>query len=108
MTVEQAQIRPFGNDEQILRCVDQGLDSVGQNVKEMVYWHLKRIEHVSRMDIPQKPTMFVQGLRAIYHASSPAVETAIVMQLNKRFALNCPLGSDLVTTIIQAKSKSVA
>ena len=106
MTVEQAQIHPFGGDEQILKCVDQGLDSVGQNLKEMVYWHLKRIEHVSSADIPQKPTLFVEGLRAIYHASSLAVETAIVMQLSKRFDLNCPLGTDLATTIIQAKSRS--
>jgi hypothetical protein len=74
----------------------------------MVYWHLQRMGHVNRTEITQNPRMFVQGLRAVYRGSSTGVESAILQQISKKFGLNCPLGSDLASAILEAKSKGVA
>src|SRR5271169_405367 len=81
-------------DDQILACIDRGLDRVGPNVKYLVYWHLQKIGHVKRTDIPNHPENFVAGLRGLYRESAAGVEGAIVQEINISF------GSDFTTTQI--------
>ena len=69
MSLAQTQIQSVSCDEQILSCVDKGLESVGRNVRNVVYWHLQKLGSIKRIDIPEKPMMFVQGLRALYGES---------------------------------------
>ena len=105
MSLTRAQIQSVSCDERILSCVDRGLESVGRNVKNLVYWHLKKLGNIQRMDIPEKPMVFVQGLRALYRQSSLGVEKAILQEINYNFNLNCSAGTDLVAAISQAKNK---
>ncbi|MHB1867527.1 MAG: hypothetical protein ACYCPP_01110 [Nitrososphaerales archaeon] len=106
MSLTQAQIQSVSCDERILSCVDKGLESVGRHVKNVVYWHLKKLGNIQRTDIPEKPMVFVQGLRALYGQSAVGVENAILQEINYDFNLNCSAGTDLVAAIFQAKSKA--
>jgi hypothetical protein len=106
MSLTQAQVRSVSCDERILSCVDKGLESVGRNVRNVVYWHLKKLGSVARDDIPQKPLLFVKGLRALYGESSVGVENAILKEINSVFSLNYSIGTDLVAAIFLARSKS--
>jgi hypothetical protein len=105
MSLTQTPIQTGSIDEQILSCVDKGLESIGLHVKNAVYWHLQRIGHVERYEIPRKPMVFVQGLRTLYRASSPGVENAILQEISTKFNLNSGHGADLVAAISQARSK---
>ncbi len=106
MSLAQTQIQSISCDERILSCVDKGLESVGRNVKNVVYWHLHKLGSIRRIDIPEKPMMFVQGLRVLYGESSFGVENAILQEINAAFSLNCSTGTDLVAAIFQARSKT--
>ncbi len=105
MSLTQTQIQTVSTDEQILSCIDKGLESVGLHVKNAVYWHLQRIGRVRRFEIPEKPMVFVQGLRSLYRASSAGVENAILQEISTMFHIHCGQGTDLVAAIFQARSK---
>lgn len=105
MSLAQAQIQSTSCDERILCCVDKGLESVGRNVKNVVYWHLHKLGSVKRTEIPEKPMLFVQGLRALYGESSFGVERAILQEIGTDFNLTYSRGTDLVTAIFQARKK---
>jgi hypothetical protein len=73
------------SDEELLACIDRGLEKVGPNVKHLVFWHLQRISQIRRADIPENPEKFLAGLRSMYHESAPAVERAILQEINSTF-----------------------
>ena len=106
MSLAQTQIQSLSRDDRILSCIDKGLESVGHNVKNVVYWHLQRLGRISRRDIPQKPMLFVQGLRALYRESSFGVERAILQEISTAFELKISRSTDLVAAIFQARSKN--
>ena len=99
-------MQPASSEQELLTCIDKGLESVGYRTKNVVYWHLERIGHISKFEIVEKPTKFVKALRTLYRASSAGVENAILQQINTRFNLNCSIGTNLVAAIFQAKSKT--
>jgi hypothetical protein len=92
-------------DEIVLDCIDRGLDRVGPKVKYLVYWHLQMIGRIKRNDILDHPEKFETGLRGLYRESSPAVERAIIQELNATLSMNCPL-NQLITTINEARNKA--
>lgn len=102
------QMQPASSEQEILACVDRGLESVGCHTKNVVYWHLERIGHIKKFEIVDKPIKFVQGLRNLYRESSSGVENAILQQINRRFNLNYSIGADLVAAIFQARIKTPA
>jgi len=93
------------SDEQIVACIDRGLDRVGPNVKYLVYWHLQKIGHIKRTDIVVNPEKFVSGLRGLYKESAAGVERAIVQELNLSFGLNYT-PTQLVSAINEARQKA--
>jgi hypothetical protein len=103
----QTQIQSVSCDELILSCIDKGLESVGGHVKNMVYWHLQRLGHVKRIEIPKKPMIFVQGLRALYRESAFGVERAILQEINSAFNMDSASSNDLVAAIFQAERKKL-
>ena len=102
------QVQPRSAEQEIMTCIDRGLESVGFHLKSVVYWHLERIGQISKFEIVDKPIKFVQGLRTLYRGSSAGVENAILQQINTRFDLNCSIGTDLVAAIFQARNKTLA
>ncbi|MDA4131233.1 MAG: hypothetical protein OK457_10720 [Thaumarchaeota archaeon] len=86
MSLTQAQSR--ASEEEIMTCVDRGLDKVGPHVKHLVYWHLEKIGGLKRADIPSKPEKFLEGLKNLYRASAAGVERAILQEINSTFELH--------------------
>ena len=95
------------SDEELLGCIDRGLEKVGPNVKHLVFWHLEKISHVRRADIPDNPEKFLEGLRGLYRASAPAVERAILQEINSSFELHFSQ-AQLSKAIIEARQKQMA
>jgi hypothetical protein len=93
------------SEEQILSCIDRGLDRVGPNVKYLVYWHLQKIGHIKRGELPANPENFVSALRGLYRESSIAVERAIVQEINAAFDLKYS-ATQLVSAINEARKKA--
>jgi len=92
------------SNEQIIACIDRGLDRVGPNVKYLVYWHLQNIGHIKKADISSNPEKFASALRGLYRESAAAVERAIIQELNITFELNCP-PTQIVNAIAESKHK---
>jgi hypothetical protein len=92
------------SDDQILACIDRGLDRVGPNVKYLVYWHLQKIGHLKRADIPNHSQKFVAALRGLYRESAICVERAIVQEINASFGLTFS-STEIVKAIEQARQK---
>ncbi|MDA4111013.1 MAG: hypothetical protein OK439_00630 [Thaumarchaeota archaeon] len=102
MALTQAQ--STASDEQVMNCVDRGLDKIGPNVKHLVYWHLQKIGHIRRADIPNNPEKFVSGLNSLYRESAAGVERAILQEINSTFDLNYGQ-SQLAAAMIEARQK---
>jgi len=96
----------FLSDEEILTCVERGLDKVGTGVKKLVFWHLQKLGHIKRNEIPRKPELFVSGLRLLYRESAASVEKAIVQELNSEFGFSFAY-DQLADAIVQAKKKTI-
>jgi hypothetical protein len=95
------------SDEELLACIDRGLDKVGPNVKHLVFWHLDRVSHIRRADIPENPEKFLEGLRSLYRASAPAVERAILQEINSNFELHYSQ-NQLGKAMSEARLKQIA
>ena len=91
-------------DDQVMACIDRGLDRVGPNVKYLVYWHLQKIGHIKRTDIPNNPESFVAALRGLYRESAVGVERAIVQEINISFGLSFST-TEIVKAISEARQK---
>jgi len=92
------------SDEQIMGCIDRGLDRVGPNVKHLVYWHLQKIGHIKRAEIPNNPEDFVTALRGLYRESAAGVERAIIQEINISFGLSFS-ATEIVKAIDAARQK---
>jgi len=95
------------SDEELLACIDRGLEKVGPNVRHLVFWHLQKVSHIRRNDIPENPEKFLQGLRSLYHESSPAVEQAILQEINSTFETHFAQ-ADFIKAISEARQKQIA
>ena len=93
-------------DEDILSCIDRGLEKVGPGVKRYVYWHLHKIAHVEKSQILAEPDVFIEGLESIYHESVIAVQKSIVEEINSVFHLSFA-SAKLKDAILQARKVSV-
>jgi hypothetical protein len=96
-----------GSDEELLNCIDRGLEKVGPNVRHLVFWHLQKIGRVQRKEILDNPEKFVQGLSSLYHESAPAVERAILLEINTAFESHYSL-DEFSKAIIEARQKQIA
>jgi hypothetical protein len=95
------------SDEELLACIDRGLGKVGPNVKHLVFWHLQKISHIRREEIPENPEKFLEGLRSMYRESAPAVERAILQEINSTFELHYAQ-TELSKAITEARQKVIA
>ncbi len=107
MSLTQQQVQTASVDDEIISCVDRGLESVGHHVRSAVYWHLERMGHISKFEIPENPEAFIQGLRAVFRESSAGVERAILQEISAKFELNYSNAKDLVEAISELKAKSI-
>jgi hypothetical protein len=68
----------------ILKCIDSGLDVLGEVSKQVVYSYLEQ-NQLNRERIPDEPWKFTETLRSLFGRGEEVLERTIVMELKRTF-----------------------
>jgi hypothetical protein len=76
------------DDQKILQCIDDGLQTLGDSGKKAVYYYLKKNYRLKREEIPKKPEIFCRGLTLMFgEEGADIIEKWIVEKLKMGFNL---------------------
>lgn len=85
----------------LLEAVDQGLSSLGDSSKQVIYFHLENTFKINRRDIPYKIEEFAEAIEKIFGLGAKFIEISIMKCLYEKvgsvFEYN-PEQKDLVFT----------
>jgi len=70
-----------------IEAVDEGLGTLGESGKHMIFFHLDKSYSVKRHEIPKKPEAFARGLEKIFGAGASVLERLIVKSLYSKLGL---------------------
>lgn len=70
-----------------IEAVDEGLGTLGESGKHMIFFHLDRSYSVKKHEIPKKPEAFARGLEKIFGAGASVLEKLIVKSLYSKLGL---------------------
>jgi len=87
-------------ESEIVKCVDRGLDAIGQNVKQVIYWHLENRLNIKRSEIASKPEAFIKALESMFGEGARHLEKAIIREISMTF--DVPIPSDSLAEVIRA------
>ncbi|MGB9714351.1 MAG: hypothetical protein ACPLZC_05160 [Candidatus Bathyarchaeales archaeon] len=71
----------------LLEAVDEGLLIIGESGRNAIYFHLQNSCSLKREDIPEKPEVFMDGLKKIFGLGAQAIEMSIVKCLYSKLGL---------------------
>jgi hypothetical protein len=70
-----------------MEAVDEGLETLGESGKHMIFFHLDRSYSIKKHEIPKKPEAFAEGLEKIFGAGASVLERLIVRSLCSKLGL---------------------
>lgn len=79
-----------------MEAVDESLKSLGESVRQMIFYHLENTYSVKRQDIPKKPEAFAEGLEKIFGVGALVLEKIIVKKLYSKLGLEYEDKKDFV------------
>ena len=71
-------------DELLLTAIDEALISLGESVKQSIYFHMESKFCVPRQDIPDNLNHFQAGLEKIFGAGARFIEILIMKNLHAK------------------------
>ena len=71
-------------DELLLISIDEALTSLGESVKQSIYFHMETKFCVPRQDIPENLSQFQEGLEKIFGAGARFIEILIMKNLHAK------------------------
>src|SRR5579864_290004 len=74
----------------IMNCVTRAFDAMGASsaTQEVVFWNLQVTRNLGRNEIIDKPSEFIEGLKAIYGEAGVVVfEYQMTKEIKREFAL---------------------
>jgi len=75
-------------ERKILQCIDDGLQTLGDEGKKAIYYHLKKNFGLRKGEIPKKPEIFRKGLNSIFgEEGTYIIERWILEKLKMGFDL---------------------
>lgn len=83
----------------ILKCIDSGLDVLGEVSKQVVYSYLAQ-HQLSRETIPDEPWKFTETLRGLLGRGEEVLERTIVMEIQRMF--NITTGRAMLVEVLAA------
>ncbi len=86
----------------LLRCIDEGLNSLGSTIKQVIYWYLENEFGVKKNEILDKPEEFIRALKLIYGCGVVVFENMIVRKIREEFNVR---SEDFVSAIMEVKRK---
>jgi hypothetical protein len=76
------------DDQRILQCIDDGLQTLGDSGKKAIYYYLKKNFKLKRQKIPKKPEIFCRGLTLMFgDEGADIIEKWIIEKLKTSFHL---------------------
>ena len=84
-------------DELLLTAIDEALTSLGESVRQSIYFHIESKFCVPRQDIPDNLNQFQEGLEKIFGAGARFIEILIMKNLHAKIGQQvemekeCPL-----------------
>ena len=74
-------------DKLLLSAIDEALNSLGESVKQSIYFHIENKFCIPRNDIPESLQDFQGGLEKIFGAGAQFIEILIMKNLHSRIGL---------------------
>jgi hypothetical protein len=71
-------------------CVVRALDAIGSSatMQQVIFWNLSEIQKVGPGEVADKPTEFMEGIRAIFgEAGADVFEFMLIRQIKREFGL---------------------
>ena len=70
-----------------IEAVDEGLQTLGESGKHMIFFHLEKSYSIKKHEIPKKPEAFAAGLDKIFGAGASVLKKLIVKSLYSKLGL---------------------
>jgi len=71
-------------DKILLNAIDEALTSLGESVKQSIYFHIENKFSVTRNEIPENLVEFQGGLEKIFGAGARFIEILIMTNLHSK------------------------
>lgn len=71
-----------------MEAIDEGLGTLGESGKHMIFFHLEKSYSIKKHEIPKKPEAFAKGLEKIFGAGASVLEKLIVKSLCSKLELS--------------------
>ena len=71
----------------LLEAVDEGLSSLSDSSKKVIYFHLEKTFKVNRQDIPHKIEEFAQAIEKIFGFGAKVLEIQIMKCIYKKIGV---------------------
>lgn len=81
-------------DKLLVNAIDDALNSLGESVKQSIYFHIENKFKVPREKIPENLTEFQGGLENIFGAGAQFIEILIMKNLHSKIGLTLKMGSN--------------
>lgn len=95
----------ISDTDRVLECIDKGLDTFGESVKQAIYWRLESEYRLRRRDIVEKPDVFSKNLFKIFGVGTKTVEQIIIEKLRITFDIPNIMVQDLAGMIALVKMR---
>lgn len=97
--------KSIGDADRVLDCIDKGLDTFGESVKQAIYWRLEAEYRLKRRDIVERPDVFSKNLFKIFGVGTKTVEHVIIEKLRATFDTPNIMVQDLAGMIALVKMR---
>jgi hypothetical protein len=78
----------------LMSAIDEVVNSLGESVKQSIYFHIKHKFHVARNEIPENLEEFQGGLEKIFGTGAQFIEMLIMKNLHTKIALPLKMQSE--------------
>jgi hypothetical protein len=81
-------------DKLLLSAIDEALTSLGESVKQSIYFHIENRFSVARNEIPENLAEFQGGLEKIFGTGAQFIEILIMKNLHSKIGLPLKMESE--------------
>ena len=81
-------------DKLLLNTIDEALNSLGESVKQSIYFHIENKFNVTRNEIPENLAEFQGGLEKIFGTGARFIEILIMKKLHSKIGLPLKMESE--------------
>lgn len=95
-------------DDILLESIDEALTSLGESVKQSIYYHLEDKFEISKRDIPKRIEDFANGIEKIFGLGANFIEILIMKKLYEKIGVQLEWNEDkelIFTNYVEAARK---